>query len=139
LYILKSRGMEHSNQIRELYLTDNGVQLRDVYVGSSGVLTGAARIAQVAREKAEKLQRSQDLAQKQREIERNKAVIEAQIAALRTGLDAEKEDLERAIARENLYQKVLDEETLAMAQTRRADDLVSMKKGGAKPGKRGRK
>ncbi len=138
LYILKSRGMEHSNQIREFYLTDNGVQLRDVYVGSSGVLTGAARIAQVAREKAEKLARSQDIEQKQRNIERKKEVIEAQIAALRTGLDAEKEDLERAITRENLYQKVLDEETFLMAQTRRADDLIS-KKNDAKLVKRGGK
>jgi len=139
LYILKSRGMEHSNQIREFYLTDKGVQLRDVYVGSSGVLTGAARIAQVAREKAEKLARSQDIEQKQRNIERKKEVIEAQIAALRTGLAAEKEDLDQAIDRENLYQKVLDEETLAMAQTRKADDFVSMKKSGSKPGKRGGK
>ncbi|MEI6206802.1 MAG: circadian clock protein KaiC [Desulfuromonadales bacterium] len=139
LYILKSRGMEHSNQIREFYLTGNGVQLRDVYVGLAGVLTGAARIAQVAREKAEKLARSQDLELKKLDIERKKAVIAAQIAALRTGLDAEKEDLDRAIARENLYQKVLDEETLAMAQTRRADDLVSKKKSVAKPGKRGGK
>ncbi len=139
LYILKSRGMEHSNQIREFYLTDNGVQLRDVYVGSSGVLTGAARIAQVAREKADKLTRSQDVEQKQRDIERKKTVIEAQIAALRTGLDAEKEDLELAIARENLYQKVLEEETQAMAQTRRSDDCIPMKENSAKPGKRGGK
>ncbi len=52
LYILKSRGMAHSNQIREFLLTDHGVELRDVYVGPSGVLTGSARLAQEAQEQA---------------------------------------------------------------------------------------
>jgi circadian clock protein KaiC len=53
LYVLKSRGMPHSNQVREFVLTDQGVQLLDVYVGPSGLLTGSARIAQAARERAE--------------------------------------------------------------------------------------
>jgi len=57
LYVLKSVGMAHSNQIREFLLTDHGVQLRDVYVGPSGLLTGSARVAQEAVEQAEVLQR----------------------------------------------------------------------------------
>jgi circadian clock protein KaiC len=51
-YILKSRGMAHTNQIREFLVTDHGVELRDVYVGPSGVLTGSARLVQEAQEKA---------------------------------------------------------------------------------------
>jgi len=139
LYILKSRGMEHSNQVREFRLTDNGAQLQDVYVGSGGVLTGAGRVAQEARERAEALERSQDIERKQRDIERKKAVIEAQIAALRTEFEAEKDELERSIARERLHQKVLAEETQALAQSRKADDLSSKKVSTAKGGKGARK
>ncbi len=123
LFILKSRGMEHSNQVREFCLTDDGIQLRDVYVGAGGVLTGAARVAQEAKEKAEALERSQEIERKQRDIERKKAVIEAQIAALRTSFEAEKDELERAIAREKLHQEILAEETQEMARTRKADEL----------------
>jgi circadian clock protein KaiC len=64
LYVLKSLGMAHSNQIREFLLTDHGVQLRDVYVGPSGLLTGSARVAQEAMEQAEVLQRKQQAQRK---------------------------------------------------------------------------
>jgi circadian clock protein KaiC len=139
LYILKSRGMEHSNQIREFFLSDNGAQLRDVYVGSGGVLTGASRAAQEARDKVEILERGQDIERKQRDVERKKAVIEAQITALRISFEAEKDDLEQAIAREKLHQEVLVEETQAMARTRKADELPPIKGNTAKIAKRGRK
>lgn len=122
LYILKSRGMEHSNQVREYRLTDNGAILQDVYVGPGGVLTGAGRVAQEAREKAETLERNQEIERKQRDIERKKAVIDAQIAALRTEYEAEKDELERAIAREKLHQELLAEESQAMARSRKADE-----------------
>ena len=139
LYILKSRGMEHSNQVREFCLTDNGAQLRDVYVGSGGVLTGASRAAQEARDKVEILERGQDIERKQRDVERKKAVIEAQITALRISFEAEKDDLEQAIAREKLHQEVLAEETQAMALSRKADKLSPLKGNAAKTVKRGRK
>jgi circadian clock protein KaiC len=139
LYILKSRGMEHSNQVREYCLTSNGAQLQDVYVGPGGVLTGASRVAQEARDKAETLERSQEIERKQRDIERKKAVIEAQIEALRNSFEAEKDELERAIAREKLHQEVLVEETQAMARARKADELPPIKGNAVKTGKRGRK
>ncbi|GAC1470717.1 MAG: circadian clock protein KaiC [Desulfuromonadaceae bacterium] len=139
LYVLKSRGMEHSNQVREFSLTDYGAQLRDVYVGSGGVLTGASRAAQESRDKVEILERGQDIERKQRDVERKKAVIEAQITALRISFEAEKDDLEQAIAREKLHQEVLAEETQAMARTRKADDPPPKKGNTAKTGKVGRK
>jgi len=138
LYILKSRGMAHSNQVREYCLTDNGAQLQDVYVGSGGVLTGAGRVSQEARERVDILERGQEIERKQRDIERKKAVIEAQIAALRVGFEAEKDDLEQAIAREVMHQKALVEETLAMARSRKSDDLPPGRVT-AKAGKRGGK
>ena len=69
LYILKSRGMPHSNQIREFTLTNHGAQLREVYAGVAGVLTGTARVAQEARERAETLAQQQEIERKQRELE----------------------------------------------------------------------
>ncbi|MBT0664043.1 circadian clock protein KaiC [Geobacter pelophilus] len=139
LYILKSRGMEHSNQVREFRLSDSGALLIDVYVGAGGVLTGAGRVAQEAKERAETLERDQDIEAKQRDIERKKAVIEAKIKALRTEFEAERDELERAIAREKIHQKALDEDTRSMARARMSDDLAPEKVSIAKAGKRGRR
>jgi circadian clock protein KaiC len=86
------------------------------------------------------LERNQEIERKKRDIERKKAMIEAQIMALRTEFEVEKEELERAIAGDNLYQEVLAEETQAMARARKADSLASAKKKAAETrntGKRG--
>ena len=121
LYILKSRGMQHSNQVREFCLTDNGAKLLDVYVGPGGVLTGSGRSAQESREKAEALERSQEVECKQRDLERKKALVEAQITALRIGFESERDELERAISRGNLHRDVFIEDALAMGRAREAD------------------
>jgi circadian clock protein KaiC len=127
LYILKSRGMEHSSQVREFRLSHEGVSLQDVYIGPGGVLAGASRLAQQAREKAEALERSQEIERKQREIERKKIVIEAQIVALRTGFESDLDELELAVANKKMYQKVLAEDSVAMAKAREADvDLTEI-------------
>ena len=136
LNIIKSRGMEHSNQVREFRLSNNGAQLQDVYVGLGGVLTGAGRVAQESRERAEALERYHEIERKQRDIERKKAAIEMQIAALRTDFEAEQVDLERSIAMERHNQAVFAGETKTMAQSRKADDQPATKKNTSKPGKK---
>jgi circadian clock protein KaiC len=78
LYVLKSRGMKHSNQIREFVITPEGVQLLDVYVGPEGVLTGSMRTAQEAREQAAAIALQEEIAAKQREVERLQATLERQ-------------------------------------------------------------
>jgi circadian clock protein KaiC len=78
--------MAHSNQVREFVLGDQGIELRDVYTGPSGVLTGTARLAQEAKDRAEALTREQDVERKRREIEQRRAALEAQIAAMRAEL-----------------------------------------------------
>jgi circadian clock protein KaiC len=83
LYVLKSRGMAHSNQIREFLLTDHGVQLRDVYVGPSGLLTGSARAAQEARERAEAVERKRQEQRKAFELQQKRQRLEAEIAKMR--------------------------------------------------------
>ncbi|MFZ4860388.1 MAG: KaiC 1, partial [Desulfuromonadaceae bacterium] len=135
LYVLKSRGMQHSNQVREFSLTDNGAKLQDVYVGPGGVLTGAGRSAQEAREKAEALERWQEIECKQRDLERKKALVEAQITALRIGFESEQDELERAIARGRLHREVIAEDALAMGRAREADATPPKAENAAESGK----
>ena len=101
LYVLKSRGMSHSNQIREFLLTDHGVELVDVYLGTEGVLTGSARLNQEARERAESAARQEELESQRRRLDRRRTALEAQIACLRAELEGEEEELERQ-ARETM-------------------------------------
>jgi len=100
LYVLKSRGMAHSNQIREFLLTEHGVDLLDVYAGPEGVLTGSLREAQEARERAADLTRKQEMERKQRDVLRKRKALEAQIAALQTEFDTVEEEM-KLIARQD--------------------------------------
>jgi circadian clock protein KaiC len=121
LYLLKSRGMAHSNQVREFILTNTGAQLRDVYLGPGGVLTGAARLTQEARDAATALERQQEHERRQRESESKRAVIAAQIAALEAQLQAEQETLDQLTARERQRDVTLAADTVLMAHARQAD------------------
>ena len=85
LFVLKSRGMAHSNQVREFALTDRGIQLADVYVGpGTTLLTGTARLIQEAEDEARAKARQQEAARRQLELEQEQAQVQAQIEALRT-------------------------------------------------------
>lgn len=95
LFILKSRGMAHSNQIREFVLSDHGVRLLDVYLGPSGLLTGSARIAEEGRERAEIAARHQRLESKTLELRQKRAQLEAQIARMRSEFELEERSLLR--------------------------------------------
>jgi len=123
LFILKSRGMAHSNQIREFVLSEAGIRLRDVYVGSGGVLTGAARVAQESMENGASAERRQEIERKRRAIERKKTAIEAQILSLRAEFEAEKEELEGIAAGERSAEARLIDESLNIAAIRKADEL----------------
>jgi circadian clock protein KaiC len=90
--VLKSRGMKHSNQIREFLITAEGIELLDVYLGPEGVLTGSMRAAQEAREKAATLALQEEIEAKQREVDRLRAALAVQssdlsAAAKRRGAD----------------------------------------------------
>jgi len=82
LYVLKSRGMAHSNQVREFRITAGGIILSEVYVGPGQVLTGSARVQQEARDRMSALVRAQKMKVRQRELEGRRKSIEAQAAAL---------------------------------------------------------
>jgi circadian clock protein KaiC len=121
MYILKSRGMAHSNQIREFVLTDKGVNLLDVYVGPSGVLTGSARLSGEAQEKAKDLVRQQDAQIKQLHLERKRKAMEAQIADIRAEFKREETEAKTFIKQEKLRQRKVSQDREAMAQIRKAD------------------
>ena len=93
LSILKSRGMAHSNQVREFVVTDHGVQLLDVVVGPTGIVTGAGRLTQQLQEHAQTLAAQQEADRRDRELERRRRVLEANIANLRTEFESVEEEL----------------------------------------------
>jgi circadian clock protein KaiC len=92
LYVIKIRGMSHSNQVREYRVTDRGIELIEPYVGPEGVLTGTARLILEAREQAEADRRAKENAQRKRQIGRRRAALERQIADLQAALDADEEE-----------------------------------------------
>jgi circadian clock protein KaiC len=121
LYVLKSRGMAHSNQIREFLITPRGVDLQDVYVGPEGVLTGSMRVAQEAREKAQVFERRQEEARRQREIQMKRAALEAQIVALQAEFNGLSEESKLLASQEQAREAALTEQREAAARRRGAD------------------
>jgi circadian clock protein KaiC len=95
VYVLKSRGMAHSNQVREFVISSKGIRLLPVYIGAGAVLTGSARLNQEASEKADSLIRRQTAEEKIRIRERRRKAVEAQIAALR--LELSDDDIEATL------------------------------------------
>jgi circadian clock protein KaiC len=92
IHILKSRGMAHSNQVREFLVTTEGVSLVDVYSGVSGMLTGSARLAQELKDKALAAERQHKIAVQKRELQRKRRSMEMQIEILQAQIEAEEED-----------------------------------------------
>jgi circadian clock protein KaiC len=129
LYILKSRGMAHSNQIREFLLTDHGAELRDVYVGPGGVLTGSARLTQEANEKAEQTLRAQEVDRRKLEVERKRKTLEAQIAAMRSEFEVQEAELMKIIEQEHVREARLVQERAEMGRSRKADAKPNKRKG----------
>jgi circadian clock protein KaiC len=121
LYVLKSRGMAHSNQIREFKLTDHGIELLDVYVGAEGVLTGSARLSQEAKNEEQQLLRSQDIVRKQLELERKREAMEARITMLRSEFDAEESETLKVIRIETASDNRFARDKAKMARSRGAD------------------
>ncbi len=121
LYVLKSRGMEHSNQIREFLLTDNGLQLLDVYLGPEGVLTGSARMSQEGREKAAGTSRRQQLEGRGRELDRKRQIFEARMTMLRAEFEVEEEVIQQTISESKLLDAELLHDRGKMVRSREAD------------------
>jgi circadian clock protein KaiC len=98
LFVIKNRGSAHSNQVREFVLTDGGAQLLDAYVGPHGVLTGSARMAQLAGEAAAAEAARVLVERRRHSAARRTAQVERQIAGLREELADEALQLDQIAA-----------------------------------------
>jgi circadian clock protein KaiC len=121
MYVLKSRGMAHSNQLREFRLTDHGFEVLDVYVGPEGVLTGSSRLSQEAREKAAEIARRQEADRRERDLQRKREALEARILALRKEFEAEQEQFALVTAEDAAAEKASTQAREQMALSRKAD------------------
>ncbi len=132
LYVLKSRGMRHSNQIREFQLTDHGFQLLDTYLGPEGVLTGSARLSQEVREKATDTLRRQELDRVRNDLVRKRQIFEARAAQLRAEFEGEQEKIQQNISESELLQAELVQDSTQMVRSR-SGNFTDEKKGRVKP------
>lgn len=121
LYILKSRGMAHSNQVREFVMSSRGIQLLDVYTGGGAVLTGSARVAQIERERAEETLHRQELDAKRAELEHRRAAAVAQIESMKADLAAAEQELKRLESASTLRRQEVATAQNEMARRRMAD------------------
>lgn len=122
LYVVKSRGMAHSNQVREFVMTHNGIRLVPVYLGISGVLTGSARVAQELSEQEESVLRDNEAVRFREELEQKRAAMEASIAALRAEYASERQRIDRAVESHRRREQRITADRSAMARSRAATD-----------------
>ena len=120
LYVLKSRGMQHSNQIREFSLTAHGIELREPYTGPAGVLTGSARLAQEAQERSTLLSREQEIGRKQKEQDSKRAAMGARVTAIRAEF-ASPEAALAVIDQAEVSEDLLTQDRQDMARSRRVE------------------
>ncbi|GGB77455.1 circadian clock protein KaiC [Dyadobacter sediminis] len=118
LYVMKSRGMKHSNQVREFVISDSGLDLVDVYMGRDGILTGSAREEQQLAEKTENVIRTHAVSRKDKEIERKRTVLESKIASLREEFDSMQDELNKTYVEEELTRKVMEQNRQEILQKR---------------------
>jgi circadian clock protein KaiC len=120
LYLLKSRGMAHSNQVREFLMTPEGIKLREAYIGAEGVLTGSARLAQEARDLAAAAERELEIRRRARQLERRRSEVNAQIEQLREQLAAEETEvaLLNTEGRDRENKLLADREAMSASRTR---------------------
>lgn len=121
LQVLKSRGMEHSNQVREFRLSSQGIDLIDVYLGQGTVLTGSARLQQEAADQRTRLHQQQQVARRRREIEQQQQLLKSQIEALQQQMEAETQELHYLGQADEVEKAGLLREQELMAKLRWAD------------------
>jgi circadian clock protein KaiC len=118
LYIMKSRGMKHSKQVREFVITDEGLDIVDVYLGPEGVLTGSAREAQELLEQTGTILRSHAVTRKDREIERKRLVLEAKIAGIKEEFESIRDELNKSHIEEEIRKEVMEKNRKQLTEKR---------------------
>ncbi len=118
LYVMKSRGMKHSNQVREFVISDAGLELVDVYLGPEGVLTGSARETQQLHEQTGVVLREHAVSRKDREIQRKRSLLEGKIANLKEEFESFQEELNKTYIEEELRKEVMDKNRSQLTSNR---------------------
>ena len=118
VYIMKSRGMKHSKQVREFIITDKGLQLVDVFLSPEGILIGSAREAQQLNEATGIELRSHAANRKDREVERRRLVLEAKIASLKQEFESVEDELNKTFIEEDLKQEIMERNRQKLTKTR---------------------
>ena len=126
MYVLKSRGMPHSNQIREFLVSGSGISLVPAYLGPGGVLTGSARAVQEAAEEAARVQAQAEAADRAAALSRRRSVVEAQVAALWAAYQDEVEQVERLGSRQRELSQVAAQRRREMAERRSAQTEATL-------------
>ncbi len=121
IYVLKSRGISNSNQIREFLITDDGVKLKDVYVGPSGVLTGSARVIQESKDRTEKQNIEEEIERLEIELERKKEAMEAQMDLLKAQLQTDRMETKKKLEELKTKREQVDLTRQELSQIRNAD------------------
>jgi circadian clock protein KaiC len=124
LYVLKARGMNHSNQIREFLLSNKGIKLVEVYLGPSGMLTGSARVALEEQERDASVRQTDDNELKLAQLEHRRKAMEAHIEALRAEFEADSAGVKKSVLLENKREKKLIDNQSAMAKSRRVNGYL---------------
>jgi circadian clock protein KaiC len=125
LYLMKSRGMKHSNQVREFVINDEGIELVDVYLGPTGVLTGSAREEQQLLEEAGSVLHTHAVSRKDKAIERKRTVLEAKIASLKEEFESVQDELNKSYVEEDLRKEVMKENRKKLTESRQKNVIKS--------------
>jgi circadian clock protein KaiC len=127
MYIMKSRGMKHSNQVREFVITDKGLDLVEVYLGPDGVLTGSAREAQKLQEQTGEALREFAVSSKDREIMRKRKMLESKISNLQMEFESAEEELNKMYQQEELIKQSTYNTRHKITNMRKGEDEVNNK------------
>lgn len=128
MYIMKSRGMKHSNQVREFVIKDDGLDLVDVYMGPGGILTGSAREEQQLTEATGEVLRTHALSRKEIEIQRKRKVLEAKIASLQEEFETVQDQLNKSYIEEDLKKEIMEKNRSQLMQNRQTKNSENGKK-----------
>jgi circadian clock protein KaiC len=119
IYILKSRGMKNSNQVREFVITDKGIEIIDVTIGPDGVLVGSARDAYRLEKETGEMLRKSALKRRDKEIENKRVILEGKISRLNSEFELVKDELNRIYVEDELRKKAVEQNREELVRIRK--------------------
>jgi len=124
LYIMKARGMKHSNQVREFIINSKGLHLEEVYLGPEGILTGSARESHKLQQKTTEMLNKHSLNRKDIAIERKRKELEMKIQSITSDFEALKEELRNDFVEQELKREIMEKNRLEMIRLRKNDEAM---------------